>query len=386
MATTATWPSASDATSSGASHASQPWVVLGVAGSKRTRELRASCARHGRATPRIIEWADWLRHPQVLDAALAGAGVFKIEPPGDDPLVHHALMQRGALALGMPAPAALQPGELAGCRPWFEGFCLAMQALTTQLHTLLPQHASTEVVNAPSDIIAMTDKFACQQRLQAHGIATPPLLGTVGSHEELLHLVQLHGLDRVFLKARYGSSAAGVVAYRRNRRGQQQATTTARLVRGTHGTRLFNHKRVSRYERPEDIREVIDRIAADGAYAEGWIAKPRCGDGHFDLRVLALRGVAAQRVARVSRQTMTNLHLDAQREDPQRLLSADALLEIEQTVARAATAFAHSQVIGFDIVPHRHGPQVLEANAFGDLLPGLLWRGLDAHAAWWVAP
>ena len=381
MATTATWPSASEALSH-ARHASRPWVVLGVAGSKRTRELLASCERHGRAMPRIIEWVDWLRHPAALDAALGEAGVFKIEPPGDDPLVHHELMRRGAQALGMPAPALLQPGELAGCRPWFEGFRLAMDALSTQLQ----RHPATEVVNAPPDIVAMTDKFLCQQRLQASGIAIPPLLGSIDSHEGMLELMAHHRLDRVFLKARYGSSADGVVAYRRNRRGQQQATTTARLVREESGTRLFNHKRVSQYERPEDIREVIDRIAADGAYAEGWVAKPRCGAGHFDLRVLALRGTAAQRVARISRQTMTNLHLDAQREDPQRLLSPGVLQEVEQTVARAAGVFPHSQVIGFDIVPQRSGALVLEANAFGDLLPGLQWRGLDPHAALWTVP
>lgn len=378
MATTATWPSGSEALIS-AGRTPPPWVVLGVAGSRRTRELRASCERQRRAMPRIVEWADWLADPRVLDAALADASVFKIEPPGDDALVHHELMHRGALSFGLPAPAPLQPGELAGCRPWFEGFCLVMHALASQLR----RHPAIQVVNAPADILAMTDKFECQQRLHAHGILVPPLIGIVGSHEELLQQMTHHGLDRVFLKARYGSSAAGVVAYRRNRRGQQQATTTARLVREAHGARLFNHKRVSRYERPEDIREVIDRIAADGAYAEGWIAKPRCGVGHFDLRVLALRGLPAQRVARISGQTMTNLHLDAQREDPQRLLSAQALHEIEQTVARAAAAFAHSQVIGFDIVPQRAGARVLEANAFGDLLPGLQWRGLDPHEALW---
>ncbi len=376
MATTATWPSASSRPLD-AGPAVRPWVVLGVASSKRTREVHASCERQGWPVPRVVEWAQWLARPQALDAALAAPCVFKIEPPGDDPRVHHRLMCWGSQALGMRQPSVLLHGELAGGKAWFEGFRLAMQALADQL----TRQPAAVVVNSPADIVAMTDKLECQQRLQAHGIETPRLFGPIGSHEELMLLLDHHGLDRVFVKARYGSSAAGVVAFRRNRRGQQQATTTARLVREGPDVRLFNVKRVSRYQRLDEVRQMLDLVCADGAYVEDWIPKPRCGAGHFDLRVLALRGQAAHRVARVSEHAMTNLHLDARREAPDRLLPAATIRGIEQIVSRAAAVFGHSQVIGFDVVPHRAGPRVLEANAFGDLLPGLLWQGRDPHAA-----
>lgn len=353
------------------------WVVLGVSGSKRSRGLRVACAQWGQAAPRIVEWAEWLARPSLLDEALASPCVFKIEPPGDDPRAHHRLMQQGAALLGEPEPAPLLHGEVAGARAWFEGFRAAMRSLAEQL----AQHPHAAAVNTPADIVAMTDKLACQHRLQAAGLHTPRLLGPITGHDALLHLMDEQALDRVFVKAQYGSSASGVVAFRRNRRGQQQATTTAHLVHDGGTARLFNVKRVRRYEQADEIRQVVDRLAAEGAYAEAWVTKPRCGEGHFDLRVLALGGRPAHRVARVSAHTMTNLHLDAHRADPAALLSDAEMRAAEQAVARAAAAFPGSRVIGFDIVPHATAPWVLEANAFGDLLPGLLWQGLDAHAA-----
>jgi len=354
-----------------------PWVVLGVAVSKRTRELRASCEHWGFPAARVVEWSDWLRRPETLEDALAAPCVFKLEPPGDDPWVHHHLMALGAARLGKPAPAVLQHGELGGGRSWFEGFRIVMQ----RLNSLLACRPEVLAVNAPADIMAMTDKLDCQRRLQARGLTIPHLFGPVSSHEELLGMMDHHGLDRAFVKARFGSSAAGVVAFRRTRRGQQQATTTAHLVEVAGQSRLFNVKRVSRYERPAEIAKVVDLIAEQGSYVEAWLSKPRAGHGHFDLRVLAIQGRAAHRVARVSEHTMTNLHLDARRVEPAHLLSEVDLQQVEAAVAQAAAAFAGSSVIGFAVVPHRLGPHVLEANAFGDLLPGLQWQGQDAHAA-----
>ena len=78
---------------------------------------------------------------------------------------------------------------------------------------------------------------------------------------------------------------------------------------------------------------------------------------------------------------MTNLHLDNARADPAALLAADELARAEALTAAAARAFPRSGVIGFDLVVHGERACVLEANAFGDLLPGLLWHGLDPHAA-----
>ena len=348
------------------------WVVLGVAGSKRTRGLQAAAAAAG-VPLQLVEWRDWLASPGHLDDALSARCHFKVEPPGDDPQVHVALMHRGCHRLGRAPCPAPERGELAAVDAWFEGF----QSTLLQLAAQLAMHPQACVVNAPDEIIAMTDKLQCQQRLVAHGVATAPLLGPVQDHDHLMAMLDREGIDRVFVKPRYGSSAAGVVAYRRGG-GRQQATTSALLH--DDGRRLFNVKRLRSYQRPADVHRVIDLVAAQGAYAEAWISKPRAGSGHFDLRVVTFNGRAAHRVARVSRQPMTNLHLDSERADPARLLAAPGLSAMEAAAEQAAAVFPRAGIVGFDLVVHRGAARVLEANAFGDLLPGLLWQGRDTYA------
>lgn len=351
--------------------------MLGTSGSKRSRGLQAAHAALGLAPARIVEWHDWLHADDVLARALQAPCHFKIEPPGDDPRVHLRVLHLGCDMLDRERCAAPDHGELVAADAWFEGF----RAVMRQLERTLAASPQAKAVNPPGDILAMTDKLACQHRLQAHGVPIPRLLGPVENHESLQALLEANSLDRVFLKARYGSSAAGVIAYRRNSRGAQQITTSASLVPDGARDRVFNVKRMRRYERSDDVRRVVNAIAGQGAYAETWLAKPRLGANHFDLRVLTLDGRAAHRVARVGASIMTNLHLDNERGDPAFLLDAPQLARLTAAVERAADAFAGSRLIGFDLVVNGPSVHVLEANAFGDLLPGLLWKGHDTHAA-----
>jgi glutathione synthase/RimK-type ligase-like ATP-grasp enzyme len=347
------------------------WVVLGVADSKRTRGLQAAAAAAG-VPVQVIEWRDWLAAPEQLAGALQAPCRFKIEPPGDDAQVHLALLHRGCERLGRPPCPAPERGELAAVDAWFAGFEWAMQRLAA----LLAVHPQARVVNAPDEIVAMTDKLLCQQRLREHGVATAPLLGPVQSYDHLVAMLDEQGLDRVFVKPRYGSSAAGVVAYRRAS-GRQQATSSA-LLQGD-GRRLFNVKRLRSYQRVDEVRRLIDLVAAQGAYAEAWIPKPRAGAGHFDLRVVTFGARAAHRVARIGQRAMTNLHLDSERAEPAQLLGASDLAVMEAAAEQAAQVFARASIVGFDLVVHRGAARVLEANAFGDLLPGLLWQGRDTY-------
>lgn len=359
-----------------------PWVVLGTSGSKRSRGLQAARAALGLVPARIVEWYDWLASAPLLAESLRTPCHFKIEPPGDDPRAHLRLLHDGCDLMGRSRCDRPLHGELLQTDAWFEGFRAAMRRIAETL----AQCPAARPVNPPHDIVAMTDKLDCQHRLQARGVAIPRLLGAVASHAELHALLDANGLDRVFVKARYGSSAAGVLAYRRNRRGDQQTISSASLVDDGRRLRIFNVKRMRRYEHAAEIRQLVDAVAAQGAYAEAWVAKPRSGGEHFDLRVLALDGHAAHRVARVGANIMTNLHLDNARGDPAALLTGPQQLRLAVSVEHAAKAFAASRVIGFDLVVNGPSVRVLEANAFGDLLPGLLWNGLDTHAALAAAP
>lgn len=160
------------------------------------------------------------------------------------------------------------------------------------------------------------------------------------------------------------------------------AFSTAEWLRdGDGGVRLYNSLRVRRYVGAEDIAPLVDALAAQGSYAERWIPKPRApgmADAGWDLRVVACGGEARQRVARISRGAMTNLHLGNRRADPAGWLAAEQVDELEAHVRQAARAFGGSGSIGFDVLVSGARSFVLEANAFGDLLPDLRWRGCDA--------
>ena len=354
-----------------------PLTLLATSGSKRVRLMQAARAQLRLPPAQVLEWRDWLAQPALLEEALRQPCLLKIEPPGDDPAAHLLLLHAGCRLLDRPLIDAPAHGELLAMDTWFAGFTAAMATLTVQLDDL-PQ---TRAFNAPAEINLMTDKLACQRHLAAHGVPIPALLGPVHGYEHLQSLLHEHELDRLYLKPRYGSSASGVVAYRRNRTGRQQATTSANLSRVDGQTRLFNVKRMARYETQRDIAALVDALAAQELYAEAWLNKPRCGDSHYDLRVVTLAGQPAHRVARIGDQMMTNLHLDNRRGEASGLLNAADLAALEQTAAQAARAFPASHVTGYDLVVRHGQARVLEANAFGDLLPSLLWQGIDTYTA-----
>lgn len=352
-------------------------LLLATSGSKRVRLMQAARAQLRLPPAQLLEWRDWLAQPALLEDALRQPGLLKIEPPGDDPAAHLLLLQAGCRLLDRPPVEAPAHGELLAMDAWFAGFNAAMQSLATQL-ARLPQ---TRVLNAPGEISLMTDKLACQRHLAAHGVPMPALLGPVESYEHLQSLLHQHDLDRVYLKPRYGSSASGVVAYRRNKAGRQQATTSAALQHGDGAARLFNVKRMARYETQHDIAALVDALAAQELYAEAWLNKPRCGDSHYDLRVVTVAGQPAHRVARIGDRMMTNLHLDNRRGEAAGLLNAADMAALEAASTQAARTFPASHVTGYDLVVRHGQAHVLEANAFGDLLPGLLWHGADTYAA-----
>ena len=369
-------------------------LLLAVGASKRVRLLQAARSQLGLPPAELIEWRDYLAQPSLLEAALARKYschqpcYCKIEPPGEDPVAHQRLLQDGCEILQRPALPPLEYGQLLAADVWFAGFTAALQRVAQQL-AQLPENA-LRVFNAPQELLLMADKLACQQHFAAREIATPLLLGLVTGYEHLQQLLAEHQLDRVYLKPRYGSSAAGVVAYRRSQGGSQQALreqaiSSTQLLRGETEqdghVRLFNCKRMSCYETKKEIALLVDALAAQQLYAESWISKPRYGQAHFDFRVLTLGGRAAHRVARIGAHTVTNLHLDNQRGDVASLLDACDIVALEQCAAAAAACFPASHVIGLDVVLKAGRARVLEANGFGDLLPGLLWQGDDSYAA-----
>jgi hypothetical protein len=135
------------------------------------------------------------------------------------------------------------------------------------------------------------------------------------------------------------------------------------------------------------IARLIDALAAEGVHVEQWV--PKAGlEGHAcDLRVVVVAGRPGHAVVRLSRSPMTNLHLKNRRGRPEALrarMGDTAWNALLATCERVAGAFPGCHYLGLDVaVPpgyRRHA--VLEANAFGDLLPGVVDpEGRDTYTA-----
>ncbi|MGJ7901485.1 STM4014 family protein [Lysobacter sp. 1R34A] len=350
--------------------------MFGPRASRRVQGLQQALRERGLAAAEVVDYQALLSEPERAAEAIAGhrGALVKLESPGEAPALHAALIERGWQRHGAtgPAPHALEHGELAHQHYWYAGFADLLRALP----------ADAAYLNPPDDIACMSDKLVCQQRCIGAGVEVPPLLGPVEGYEHLRERLHDAGCDQVFVKARYGSSGAGVLAYRRNRAGRELAYGSAELADSGGRVRIFNSLRPRRYTDGRDIARLVDLLALQGAYAERWIAKPRAPDahgGHYDLRVVALDGQARQRVARISRGPLTNLHLGNRRGATEAWFDCVAMQALEAATARAAGAFPRSRMIGFDLILRERRSWLLEANAFGDLLPNLLWRGRDTY-------
>jgi Sugar-transfer associated ATP-grasp len=349
-------------------------LLIGSAGSRRTTLLQAAAQRRG-ARLLVIEWREVLAHADTLDAYVqraieAGHRWCKIDPPPaqlTDALIAHGWQ---LLQPGSPQPSRLQHGELTGQHWWYAGLRELLTRIAARLHSL-------QCLNPPEQILLMCDKWACQQHLRRHGVHTPELLARVHSMAQFEQAFPARDHPAVFIKARYGSSAAGVIALRRHRDGRMAAYTSARLV----GDRIYNHLRISRYSQRCAIQQLIDRLCEQGAYAERWTPKPRVPTAArltYDLRVVAFCGAARQLIARLSESPLTNLHLGNRRAQPS-WFDAAQVEALNSAIERAAASFAGSRNIGFDVSLYNGRVAVFEANAFGDLLPDLHHEGATTY-------
>jgi hypothetical protein len=168
--------------------------------------------------------------------------------------------------------------------------------------------------------------------------------------------------------------------------GRVAATTSAELAWIEGEWRLFNSLRVRRYTDERDMRRVLDALFREGAIVEQWMPKATYDGENFDLRVVTIAARARHSVVRVGRSPMTNLHLGNRRGDLGRLrarLGEARWSNVRHAAEQVARAFAQCAVLGVDVMlsPNLQDVSVIEANAFGDLLPNIEDEGDDTYTA-----
>ncbi|MDF1739872.1 MAG: STM4014 family protein [Verrucomicrobiales bacterium] len=341
---------------------------------RRARFFREACLRLGLPEPDEVAWVDLLgeRGLPRLDT-----DAIRIESPGENFDVERSLIAKG----GGPEFLREDVGRIRHQRPWFDGWKSVLGELETR-------YSDSRFMNDPAEIVEMFDKPAAQRKLASAGVPVPDFVVAVESFDQLIHKMNRQGVRRVFLKPAHGSSASGVVAFQTDGKDRFLATTSATLDDrgGMDSIAIYNNLRMQRYVERDSIQRLVDGLAQERLFAERWFPKASLDGRTFDLRVVVIAGVVAQIVVRTSQSPITNLHLGNARGNVDQVkarMGAGNWARAMHVCEDAAKCFQGCHYVAVDLMIGTtfHKFAVAEVNAFGDLIPGVLFEGDDTYTA-----
>jgi hypothetical protein len=368
------------------------FVLLGNPENRRVHFFQNALARFNQPSATVISWLDLLRNRVQLKTILQPRHVLRIDSPGENFEVDKLFLEIGENEtdeVGNPPRISRkkirrltsEKGRIFYPRQWYLGFRKILWEIQAVLQTI----PDIRVTHPPSDIEIMFDKRLCYQHCSTYAIPVPPHLGNVCSFDELMVKMASSHIKRVFIKLANGSSASGVVALETNGK-YLQAFTSVEIVRTQQNLKLYNSLKIRRYKNLRDISDIVNTICREGTHVEKWM--PKAGwQGHCcDMRVITIAGKAQHAVLRLSKSPMTNLHLGNRRGNLTEFLvyfGDDRWTKAKMICQRAASVFPQSLHTGVDLLfssGFKHCA-VAEINAFGDLLPNVMYNGLDTYEA-----
>lgn len=361
-----------------------PVVVVGPPQSRRIAAIRDAAHRAGGLDLTVIAYPDALgdryappagsvvrlESPSECDATLRAflkAGIVPMEASGRTPVGVRAIEE-----LASDRGAILHPLQ------WYLGFRRELEALEGRWH-----ECGVRWMSAPRAVAFAFDKLACLDRWSAAGLPVPPRPSGASTYGDLRRDIAADHA-RLIIKLRYGYSAMGAVALEW-RGSLVRAITTVEVVWSDGRPRLFVSKRPRVLRREFEIAWLIDTLGMEGILVEEWLPKARWNGRPFDLRLVTIGGAVRHVVGRAGSSPFTNLNLDAVRIPRDAVLETigDAWPEVRRTAEQAAATIPDAGMLGLDVLvrPCRKRFALLEANAFGDYLPGLTHCGLSTYEA-----
>lgn len=362
-------------------------LVIGDPHSRRAALLRNAAQLVGLPC-QVISYLDLQDRGATDWCQAAAGGLLRIEAPGSDPETTRLMLNAGtaemerrrlvAIAGDEINQRACSRGEIVCPLQWFLGFDHILQDLQRA-----GDQAQTRWMNAPSAIALAFDKLACKQLWMKSDVPVAAGYEGIRTYDQLRAAIPRRHA-RIFVKLRYGYSAMGAVALEW-RDSQVRAITSVETTWHAGRPRMYVSKRPRVLQREFDIAWLIDTLGMEEIVVEDWLPKARWNAKPFDLRIVVIGGKARHAVGRASGSPFTNLNLDAER-IPQSALSeslgAGWTLAVD-AAERAARQVQGAYYLGMDVLvrPCRRQCAVLEANAFGDYLPGLDWEGDSTYSA-----
>lgn len=377
--------------------------IIGNPENRRVHGFQDALRKLGFAPARVLSYAELLSTPTGCENRLRkflgqqnqAPRILRVESPGENELVWQRLVAYGeAEAEGdrdcgritSKHALVLRPevGRLQFVRQWYLGF----RKLLSQMETV-GSEKGVRWHNHPQDIALAFDKLDCQERLEQLGVSVPERIPVPSSLAELGSDMADRRWKRVFVKLRHGSSANGVLAVTRSQGGELRIVTPLEAVSGRTAYRFYHRLRSQVYDTHDrESRAKAEHLFAflrrEGILVEQWLPKTQVQGQNYDLRQVVVLGQPMHCVVRCAKGPLTNLHLGNRRGDVGRVrqtLGEEAWRNGMRQARRAASLMERSLYLGIDLMFCLRSlePVVLEINAFGDLLPDLLFEGYSTY-------
>lgn len=317
-----------------------------------------------------LSYLQVLQNPLLLEEILSKTTFLKIESCGENFQVYKYLLVLGAKQQSF-LKLEQDKGQIQYNHYWYQGFFI----LLTQIQQLIDKY-KIRVLNSPTDILTMFDKEKTHFLLEQYSIQKTPFLGMITDYYQLHSVMTQTNCSQVFIKLAHGSSASGVMAYRRNN-SKESLLGSVELIRENGKIKLYNSLKIRHYTKQKDIQDIINTLAKEKLLAEKWLQKSIFDEKTIDLRMVYIDGKVEHTVVRSSEYPMTNLHLGSQRGDLeklQKLIGDQKWYNLQNQVIQTVNCFQESKIAGVDILftPNFKKSFIIEVNAFGDLLPNVV--------------
>jgi hypothetical protein len=358
------------------------FLLLANPENRRVGLFQEALALEGLPPAQVVSWLEFLANPATLDALDDEPLAFRIDSAGENDEVERAFLDRGYEAARAFGCRIISPRALAALRPSLGRIIAPRQAhlgfetALDQLDDIVRRHPHWRCLAPPRDIRELFDKRATSQRYAALGIPVPEFVRGITDTSMLLERLRELGWRSAFVKMSASSSASCLAVLRLDGRTPSLHTTIEVARDG-----WFNTLKVRQVTGRAQVRELLDFLLAEGSQIELEIPKARLGDAYFDLRVLCIAREPRFVVVRQNTHVITNLHLGGWRGDLSVLreqVNDEAWAAAMESCRQVARCYDALQV-GLDLMfePDFAHHRIIEANAFGDLLPRLELSGAN---------
>lgn len=366
------------------------FVVIGNPENRRIQFLLKALKMVHSPRVKIVPWIDLLKGRVHLDREIGKNCIVRIDSPGENPLVERQILLNGVdepdesdnparISKKQLCNLVFEKGRILFPRQWYLGF----RKVLNKINRILLAKQGIKVLQPPKDIEILFDKRLCHAKCSENRISVPKIVTKVNSFDELVEKLRHAKTRRVFIKLANGSSASGVVAFEMNQHRMQAFSSVERIPNGRE-TRLYNSLKIRCYRSIREIADIVNILCKEGVHIEHWIPKSGWNGHRCDLRIVTVSGLPCHGVLRLSKSPMTNLHLGNKRGNLNELISCMGLSkwsEVKNICRSAASVFPDYHAIGMDILmtPGFQSFFVAELNAFGDLLPEVMFKGLNTY-------